>query len=343
MEFTIPYDSPQESLEVVGVKEPFTDMRFAAVICSKNNQDIIESFVRVNGRFIDSFLFYDESTDSTRTILANLVQEGFEIHFFDGHNRPYDQGRIVTELTNIAFKADKISADFVFILDTDEFPMLSTRQQLERIFCQLEGNRPLKYFWQTYVCIDPNLFHQANFLKVGFKQRIPEGAVISKVVIPKALAGKFYIDNGSHTAYRLDGASHDFQLLPFSLGHFPVRTVEQIILKNAEAVDMMIRKSYRRPGEGFHIYDVLNQIIDDSLPFSELILTAGMEYACEKNPLQTVGELPTWIDDYSLKYTKTDSFTHFSCRRLMQLLCKSWANPIDSSQAKYFYDSVGST
>ena len=45
-------------------------MRIVIVSTTKNEEDIIKSFVHHNGCLLDAFFFLDASTDSTRKILG---------------------------------------------------------------------------------------------------------------------------------------------------------------------------------------------------------------------------------------------------------------------------------
>jgi hypothetical protein len=67
-------------------------MKLISLSCIANEEDIIETFVRVNATFIDTFFFVDDSTDGTGPILDALKNEGYDIHrLFRNRSEPYVQ------------------------------------------------------------------------------------------------------------------------------------------------------------------------------------------------------------------------------------------------------------
>jgi hypothetical protein len=79
-----------------------------SLTCSKNEEDIVEAFIRLNSRIVDTFIFFDSSTDSTREILSKLKNEGFNILVIaDSFSSSYDQGIIMTSLLRDALKLGK--------------------------------------------------------------------------------------------------------------------------------------------------------------------------------------------------------------------------------------------
>jgi len=51
-------------------------MKIAFICSTKNGGDVIESFVRLNGKICSSFVFVDASTDKTGEILGLLAHKG---------------------------------------------------------------------------------------------------------------------------------------------------------------------------------------------------------------------------------------------------------------------------
>ena len=313
------------------------NMKLASVTCTKDCEDIIETFVRVNGKFIDYFLIYDDSTDRTREILAALSREGYKIYFFDGRGRPYHQGAIITELANIAFSSDNLLADFVLPLDVDEFPIILSMAEIHnRLAAVPQGYAPI-YSWETYVCIDSSARNEAtDYLKRAFRRRMPEGNVHYKIVIPRLFAGRFTVDIGAHALYAHDGLVVPNAMLSFRLGHFPVRSLDQIFLKNAIAADLMIRKAIRRPGEGFHVFELMALLHAPGKNEEEKLLRLGLEYANDKHSTKSVGEAPQWIESYSLVYSTNNIRSEYVQSALSNLLIKSWAKPVSLENSDYF-------
>src|SRR5215471_12056770 len=86
----------------------------------KNEQDIIEPFVRHNLRFVDCMIVLDNgSVDETRTILVECARELGSVIFADSHEFAYKQSERMTRFLHGCQSA--FFADFVLLLDADEF------------------------------------------------------------------------------------------------------------------------------------------------------------------------------------------------------------------------------
>lgn len=307
-------------------------MKIVAILCSKNDGDIIESCIRINSRLFDEFLIYDESTDQTRFILSKLLTEGFKIHFFDGIGRPYRQDQIMTRLCHIAAEKDGISADFIFPLDIDEFPSVVNRFKLEEFLDGLEESKIGAYNWRTFIPVANSQIQSPSHLKNNYRARIPEGSSFSKVIIPGQLADDIFISVGSHDAFSISRLKRfPTCQAPFDLAHFPVRNIEQLFLKNATAVDYMLRKHECSQDEGFHVFITFKQLLNlkTSGDIIDYLGAACWAY-CNNNPLRVgLGDTPSWIPSGNCVYTVNEP--SFVLRELASLLYKAWSTPISDS------------
>ena len=94
--------------------------RIIAITMVKNEQDIIESFVRHTLSFADELLVCDhQSTDATREILEKLKEEGLPIEVRTEYRAAHVQEEVMSGLLHEA--VEEHSADLVVPLDADEF------------------------------------------------------------------------------------------------------------------------------------------------------------------------------------------------------------------------------
>src|SRR5262249_50785867 len=93
-------------------------MKIACICSTKNEGDVIESFVRLNARICDSFFFVDDSTDKTRQILDLLASEHYDINFLPSSRVGYNQPNATRAL--ISAVLGRMNPDWIFLLDADE-------------------------------------------------------------------------------------------------------------------------------------------------------------------------------------------------------------------------------
>ena len=73
------------------------DMNFIGVACVKNEEDIIEAFVRHNLVYLDRLLVLDHgSTDDTPSILKALQEEGLDLQILHDDSLGKFQGEKMT-------------------------------------------------------------------------------------------------------------------------------------------------------------------------------------------------------------------------------------------------------
>jgi hypothetical protein len=85
--------------------------------------------------------------------------------------------------------------------------------------------------------------------------------VYSKVSLPGRLAADLIPTPGNHTATSSNGVPVLEQpAASYYLAHFPVRSAEQIIVKNLLATHNLTARIDALPGEGFHVHPILCRI-----------------------------------------------------------------------------------
>jgi hypothetical protein len=318
-------------------------MKLISLSCIANEEDIIETFVRVNATFIDTFFFVDDSTDGTGAILDALKNEGYDIHrLFRNRSEPYVQEYATYRAIQHVIK-NKFEFDHLFILDSDEFPKFESRIHAINVMASVPDGCISIYQWETYVPVSLGFAEaEKNVLQDKFRRRSPEGTTFDKVVIPSSLIDRIYVSVGSHNAYGLI----DDQLfplpksrLPIALGHFPVRSADQILRKNLNAVGWLLRKKDRGQGEGWHVYHVLRKLLGSNFNITKEMLTEiALLYANQSNSVYASQEPPMWLKPYELTYAslKTSSTT----QQLSNMLINSWLDPLGTSDSKELKDQL---
>jgi hypothetical protein len=95
-------------------------VRLVAISTVKNEQDIVEAFVRHTTTACDAHLILDhESTDDTRGILEALEREGLALRVVGDSDPTSGQSARLTRLMRLAVAEE--GADWVIPLDADEF------------------------------------------------------------------------------------------------------------------------------------------------------------------------------------------------------------------------------
>jgi glycosyltransferase involved in cell wall biosynthesis len=94
-------------------------MRFFGVACVKNEANLIEAFVRHNLVYWERLMLLDHgSTDGTSAILQALRVEGLPLEIVSDDGIGKLQG---ARMSGLMREAARQGADWVFLLDADEF------------------------------------------------------------------------------------------------------------------------------------------------------------------------------------------------------------------------------
>jgi hypothetical protein len=307
-------------------------MKLTSISCVINDADIVETFVRVNASIIDTFIFIDDSDDGTSDILKCLETEGFRIiTLYRDKSEIFHQNLMVMSAIHFAIDQN-IEGDYFFLLDSDEFPKFSSKEDALNVLKSIPLNHIGTYQWETY--LPDNLsFEQTNNngLQTCFSQRIPEGRTFEKIIIPRELAKKINISNGSHSATSFDGHPIAMHRISQKLAHFPVRSTNQILNKNISAVYWLMRKKSTDINEGYHVYEVLKQLNESKFEMSlEMLRDVAIEYANEGGIEAQKGGKPNWIKPYELRYTEHSNSVLI--KNICNLLIESWINPFTQDQ-----------
>ncbi|HEY7665054.1 MAG TPA: glycosyltransferase family 2 protein [Xanthobacteraceae bacterium] len=212
-------------------------MRLAAVTTVRNECDIIESFVRHNAAFLDCLYILDHrSTDATPDILRKLAAEGLPVLLSREDHGSFYQSVEMTRLIKRAL--DDYPWDFIFPLDSDEFLRIPDRAALESALATLDGSSIGLSRTVTYVPTEKDDFNEIDVLRriVHRATTIPDvGCKIGKAIIPgKLIKHRLFTLNEGHHGVSVDGKPiPEHWLDSLSLAHFPVRSIDQFVLRTA--------------------------------------------------------------------------------------------------------------
>ena len=200
-----------------------------------NEADIIEAFVRHHARLLDELvLVVHGPVDGTRDILTALAGEGLPLVLLEAR---YSSFRQADETSRVARDLLRGGADFVVLLDADEFLRLPDADYLRRALPALPADRFGAWRWQGYVPLPEDDASEANPLRRIRHRRREEGIDCFKVVLTRAfLREEFSLLEGNHCVMqeRAGGPPAPAPMVEFKavrLAHFPVRSREQLETK----------------------------------------------------------------------------------------------------------------
>ena len=117
-------------------------MKVYSISMVKDEEDVIESFIRFNSLVIDKFFILDNgSTDNTNGLLTLLKNEGFDIEIFGDTDNEFNQMHKTNELLHRILREYE-QPDFFIPLDADEF-IIEKSGENAKILSQI--SRAIKY------------------------------------------------------------------------------------------------------------------------------------------------------------------------------------------------------
>jgi SAM-dependent methyltransferase len=207
---------------------------FVSITMARNEQDIIEPFVRHHAGLMDlMFILDNRSTDRTRRILHDLARELGNVIVTDCPEEGYNQARIMTDALQCVQSA--VFADYVFLLDADEFlptqdPKI-VREALRAVPKAGMGLMP----WKTFVpAPDASEASTPEPLDRLQWSRLVEAPQYYKAVLRAGggLVPDLQVIQGNHSIADAAGdALPSVTLETFPLYHMPLRSCEQLAAK----------------------------------------------------------------------------------------------------------------
>jgi hypothetical protein len=239
-------------------------MHLAAVSIVRSECDIIESFVRHNAAFFDRLYILDHrSTDTTPDILRKLADEGLPLVLSREGYGIFYQGPSMTHLIKGAF--DDHPWDFIIPLDSDEFLRIPDRAGLEAVLADLDPGSIGLVEVLNYVPTKGDDLNESDVLRriVHRAKTIPDiRPKMGKVVIPGAVIKQpgFSLNEGHHGVCINGRPVPERGVEGLSLAHFPIRSINQFILRSILCRLAWSSRSDYNPSWGWHYGTFFKQL-----------------------------------------------------------------------------------
>ena len=200
-------------------------LRLISYTMVKNEEDIIEVFIRKNLEILDHMYISDNlSQDRTRRILNDLIDEGLPITIWDDLDPRHLQSKKTTNAYHKISQEDNF--DGIFFIDSDEF-LLGNREEIIKFF-KVGNVYEVKRI--RYVINNLEEDEKSFFKKMEYRLKNPESSK-SMIFHDKEEYKNIRIGEGNHYIYH-HGKALNHGLLNLKIAHFPMRTKEQFIRKN---------------------------------------------------------------------------------------------------------------
>ncbi len=235
----------------------------------KNEQDIIEPFIRHHQKLFDKMIVLDNgSVDDTRRILDQCAAEFPELlEVIDGKGHYHQSERMTALLKKYQ---EYYKADFVFLLDADEFVAATSRAYLKSQLGNIPVNGIGMMAWSTYV-VHPKT-ELTNDVPACMTYRRAHEDSLFKAIIRldgQKVSEAFTVDKGNHNIWE-PGVPHPAVTMTFPLLHFPIRSLNQIISKGIVGHMAHMSEGCGRGGPGWQWTEIFDRVSDGTLSVESL-------------------------------------------------------------------------
>ena len=240
--------------------------RIVGITMVRNEQDIIEAFVRYHASFMTHLYVVDHlSTDQTPTILERLVNEGLPLTVSREMASEQRQSEVVTHLARHSLEPH--NPDWIVPLDGDEL-LAANATPVGEIMGGLSANRVATVGWKTYVPTKDDATDKPSLFRRMRHRRSAEDELHRKILIPAPLLADtdLVIEQGNHGLRRPgDNASVRIDSVPAEglyLAHFPIRGREQLRRKVLIGWPSHVARPARRIAEAFHWQALFERLLE---------------------------------------------------------------------------------
>jgi SAM-dependent methyltransferase len=257
--------------------------KIIAISTVKNEQDIIEPFLRHNRPFVDAILVMDHmSSDETRRIATECARELGGILIADLPVFAHDHALF---MTNALYRMQTAYfSEFVVFLDADEFINCKDRAEFESIIESIPSGQCGEAAWVTFLP-EPDAVKAVDPLRAMNCRRKLERPPEAKSVV--RLDGQhdpfLKVGRGNHFLWSVDGEKVPrISVKGLSFKHFPVRSIEQMKLKGIVGWLANLARDPKAEHDGsawqkrrlFDIFTGRNTVFGESLLFEEALTYA---------------------------------------------------------------------
>lgn len=253
----------------------------------KNEQDVIEPFLRHNHRFFDLMIVLDNnSSDLTRPILRDCARELGNVVLVDLPDFAYRQSEIMTNAMHHVQGA--CFADFVAFLDADEFIDAPDRETFLSCLSTIPVGECALLPWHTFLP-DPTATGTADPMDAMTLKRRLETPQYFKAIMRfgGAIDQAVIVVQGNHEFKRKVSPNKFKNVVPhpmtdLALMHFPLRSLDQMCAKGVIGWKANLARNSGKevPSEAYQwkrIHDIANDPVALAQP--EVLSTEAMAYA----------------------------------------------------------------
>jgi FkbM family methyltransferase len=299
----------------------------------KNEQDVIEPFVRHNIRLLDHLIVLDNgSVDETRRILTALAQEFPNLVVLDDKQFGYTQSERMTYLLHQCQAS--FAADYVIPLDADEFLDSADRTSLYEALGQIPRGGYGLVPWCTFVLtpgsVDAPTNDSPRTMVWRRRQELPS---YQKAILH--LGGVMPIDllieQGNHAARSTSGRQIPAVMISgLRLLHYPVRSRDQVIAKSVVgwmAYLAMDPQAVKR-GQGVHWHANFKRIANGHSIDPVVLCEMSLLYAQSPRTVDWEGDVvqETPQFNYERRYSTG------KCLGSIELIVRSWEQSVTDSR-----------
>jgi len=307
----------------------------------KNEQDIIEPFVRHNLRLLDRLIVLDNgSVDETARILTALAQEFPNLVVLQDKRFGYTQSERMTSLLHQCQAS--FAADYVIPLDADEFldpaDRPSFHQSLEQIPRGGYGLIPWCTFVLTPGSVDAATSDPPRTMVWRRRQELPS---YHKAILrlDGAPATDILIEQGNHQARSTSGQQLPVvRMSALRLLHYPVRSLDQLVAKSVVGWMAYLAKDPRavERGQGVHWHANFKRIANGQSIDPVALCEMSLLYA--QSPRTFDWEADVVHETPQFNYERR--FSSGKCLGSTELIVRSWEQAVTGSGSVAASDST---
>jgi SAM-dependent methyltransferase len=307
--------------------------RILALSMVKNEQDIIEPFIRHSKKFVDFHVVLDNgSVDATGQILLELMRELDGITVTPSSKFGYNQAERMTKLVRACQSA--FFADFIIFLDADEFISCESRSEFEKFLAWVPSGGFGCIPWRTFVLTPFSDEALQNDPPRTIRWRRRQEVERNNIVL--RLDGKYWHDltvsQGNHSVSSTTGRQiESVRLEGLFLDHFPLRSRNQFLGKSIVGWAAYLGKDplAAKKGDGYHWRENF-QLAAESSKFSyEVLCHLSMIY--DHPPRDYEWSIDVVRDCPPDEYTRLYSTGEYA--EPLGLVAKSWAASLEQPAA----------
>lgn len=264
-------------------------MHAVSITWARNEEDIIECFVRHNAAIVDRMMIIlHRCTDASHDILLNLIREGLPVEIIESDAPYHAQSEYLTRILR-SFVVSEYR--WIVPLDADEF-LCDLMGNPRSILQTLPADSVYDISWKTYIPTPNDDSSQRNPPKRITHHRTKELPQFTKVLIPGYLAQQAVISPGSHDLLHLSGNRYEGSTHPtLYLAHFPIRSERQLRKKIIDGWKSHCANPDRKPNQAFQ-WEMLFERCQNPVPITrEELQQIAIDYAVPREMQKTPNEI----------------------------------------------------